>query len=134
MARKPKTTHSLSKREREVYEIVVKLGLASVSDVMKQIKPPPSYSAVRATLRVLVERKFLKHRSEGKRYIYQPVADVTKSRRSEMSRLLSTFFGGSATDAVAALLDVSSKEITEDQYDELIDLIREAKSTNTKDS
>lgn len=128
----PKTTHSLNKREREIYEIVVKLGVAAVADVIKKMQVPPSYSAVRATMRVLTERKFLKHRADGKRYLYEPATDVVQARRFEMIRMLSTFFAGSTSDAVAALLDVSSQNITDDEYDELIGLIQKAKSSQPK--
>jgi len=128
MAPQKTSPPQLNKREREIYEIVVAMSEASVSDVMAKMSQPPSYSAVRATLTVLMQRGFLKHRSEGKRYLYRPAMRLAKARKVELTRVLSTFFGGSATEAMAALLDVSAEGITDEQYDELVQLIQQAKA------
>ena len=117
----------LNKRERQIYEAVVAVGEASVSDVRRRLEQAPSYSAVRATLGLLVDRGWLRFRQDGKRYLYRPAASLQKTRRNAVQRMLSVFFGGSATEAMAALLDVSGDELTTQQYDELIDMLEEAR-------
>ena len=95
---KKKTPLELGRRERQIVETVVKLGEASVADVRNHLVDPPSYSAVRAMLVVLVEKKWLKYRQDGKRYLYRPAAGREKSQKRAVSRLLETFFAGSPTD------------------------------------
>ncbi|MEM9586693.1 MAG: BlaI/MecI/CopY family transcriptional regulator [Planctomycetota bacterium] len=129
-----KSTIRLSRRERQIFEIVASLGEASVADVIRQLPDAPSYSAVRATLSLLTKRGWLKHRADGKRYLYRPATSVNKTGRIELKRMLTTFFAGSATDAIATLLDVSSRQLTPEQYDEMMEMIRKAKQENSEDA
>ncbi len=126
---KKKTPLELGRRERQIVETVVKLGEASVSEVRENLADPPSYSAVRAMLGLLVEKKWLKFRQDGKRYLYRPAKNQQKTRKNAVSRMLETFFGGSMSDALAAMLDGKSK-LTEVEYQRMkamIDAAREEK-------
>ena len=122
-----KTPLELGKRERQIYETVVALQEASVSDVRAKLADPPGYSAVRATMNLLVEKKWLKHRQQGQKYMYRSAAGQGKVRRNAVQRMLSTFFAGSPTDAVAALLDVSANEMTDEQLREMAQMIEDAR-------
>jgi BlaI family penicillinase repressor len=97
----------LGRRERQIVEAVYRLGEASVADVLKELPDPPSYSAVRAMLNLLVGKNLLTHRQDGKRYLYRPVTPKSSVRRSALRALVRTFFAGRPADAVAALLDGS---------------------------
>ncbi len=123
MSNQGKTPLELGKRERQIYETVLALHEASVTDVRSQLANPPSYSAVRATLNLLVEKNWLKLRQVGQKYLYRAAAQREKVRRSAVQRLLTTFFAGSPTDAVAALLDVSAGELTNEQLLEMAKMI-----------
>ena len=127
---KKKTPLELGRRERQIVETVVKLGEASVADVRKNLVDAPSYSAVRAMLGLLVEKKWLKFRQDGKRYLYRPAAGKEKSQKKAVSRLLETFFNGSRTDALAALLDSSASEMTDDEYQRMAKMIEQARKEN----
>ena len=127
---KKKTPLELGRRERQIVETVVKLGEASVADVRKNLVEAPSYSAVRAMLGLLVEKKWLKFRQDGKRYLYRPAAGKEKSQKKAISRLLDTFFAGSRTDALAALLDSSASEMTDDEYQRMAKMIEQARKEN----
>ena len=104
----------LAKRERQIVETVYRLGEASVAAVRGELADPPSYSAVRAMLGMLVDKGVLKYRREGKRYLYRPSMPKTKASRSALQSLLATFFGGQTTEAIAALLDVSAGKLSDD--------------------
>jgi BlaI family penicillinase repressor len=97
----------LGKRERQIAEAVFRLGEASVADVLKELSDPPTYSSVRAMLGLLVQKKVLKQRQVGKRYLYRPATSPEKTSRSVLKNVLATFFGGQPDTVVAALLDVS---------------------------
>ena len=127
---KKKTPLELGRRERQIVETVVKLGEASVADVRKNLVDAPSYSAVRAMLGLLVEKKWLKFRQDGKRYLYRPAAGKEKSQKKAISRLLDTFFAGSRTDALAALLDSSASEMTDGEYQRMAKMIEQARKEN----
>jgi len=120
----------LSKRERQIVEAVYRLGEASVSEVRGELSDPPSYSSVRAMLGLLVEKKQLKFRQNGKRYLYRAALSKEKARRSVLTNLLATFFGGEPLEAMSALLDVSENELTEEQISRMRRLIEEAKKDN----
>ena len=130
LGKKRKTPLELNKRERQIYETVVALKEATVNDVMGHLEQAPSYSAVRSTMGLLVDRGWLKYRRDGKRFVYRPAASLDQTRRTATKRLVSTFFGGSASDAMASLLDVSSRNLSPEQLDELIDMIKDAKKEN----
>jgi predicted transcriptional regulator len=95
----------LGKRERELVEILYRLGEASVTQVRSAMADPPSYSAVRAMLNLLANKELMSIRQEGKRYLYRPVESKEKVRRSALKRLVQNFFGNEPADAVAALVD-----------------------------
>lgn len=130
MGKAKKTPLELGKREKQIYDTVLAIGEASVSDVRSKLANPPSYSAVRATLSLLVEKKWLKYRQEGQKYLYRPAAGKERAKRNAIQGLLSTVFGDSATDAVAALLDVSASKLSDDQLQEMIEMIENAKREN----
>lgn len=127
MSKQKKTPLELAKRERQIYETVVSLGEATVGEVKANVANPPSYSAVRATLQLLVEKKWLKFRQNGQKYLYRPAAGKEKAKRNAIERVLENVFGNSAIEAVAALLDVSSSKLTDEQLQEMIEMIENAK-------
>src|SRR5262245_30408321 len=96
----------LSRREREVMDIVYRLGRATAADVRAEMPEPPTEAAVRTTLRILVRKGRLTHRYDGPRYVYSPTVEPEAARRSAFRHLLDTFFGGSARGAMAALLEM----------------------------
>ncbi|MBN1851391.1 MAG: BlaI/MecI/CopY family transcriptional regulator [Pirellulales bacterium] len=117
----------LSRRERQIMEILFRTAQASVAEVLAAMHDPPSYSAVRATLRLLEEKGHVKHIQDGRRYVYQPTTDLSRARRSAMRSLLKTFFDGSVEHAVASLLDIQARKMKSDELDRLSALIDEAK-------
>lgn len=108
-------------------DAIYQLGEASVGDVLGRLPDPPSYSAVRTMIRLLEQKGFLRHRREGNKYIYRPTQSRTSASRSALRHLLKTFFGGSAPDAVAAILDVSSERLSDDDLQRLERLIEQAR-------
>ncbi len=119
---------SLSRRERQIMDIVYRRGQATVAEVLADIDDPPSYSAIRALLRSLDEDKgFLKHVEDGPRYVYKPIVPRSKARRSALSHLVRTFFDDSAEQVVAALLDMSASKLSEEELDRLSEMIEDAK-------
>lgn len=127
-----KTPLEPGRRERQILETVQRLGEASVADVRNNLAEPPSYSAVRTMLGLLVQKGWLKHRAVGKRYLYRSVVSRERSQRTALRRLLDTFFNGSAGDAVAALIDISASDIAEEQIDRLQELINKVRTENQK--
>ena len=127
-----KSPLELGKRERQLVETIYRLGEASVADVLSELSDPPTYSAVRAMLNVLVDKKLLKYRRDGKRYLYRPWVPREKAQRSALGNMLTTFFGGDALDAVAALLDLSAEELTRDELARIKTLIEKAQRRSKK--
>src|SRR5262245_36319935 len=124
----PRETHpTLSRRERQIMDILYRTGAATAAEVLQAIPDPPSYSAVRAMLRVLEEKGHVRHEEQGPRYVFLPIVGRDKAKRSEVRRLLDTFFEGSTEKAVAALLDVSSSSLTEEELDRMARLIEKAR-------
>ncbi len=121
------TPLELGKRQRQIYEAVLKIGQGSVSDILAELDSPPSYSAVRAMLGILVEKGYLKIREEGRKYVYHASLSKQKTQKTALRRMLDTFFGGSPTAAVAALLELESHGISEAEAKELRQLINDAK-------
>jgi len=119
--------HSLSRRERQIMDVLYRRGRATAAEILEQIPEPPSYSAVRAMLRVLEEKKHIRHEEKDLRYVYLPVVPREKARRSAVTHLLNTFFDGSAEQAVATLLNVSARDLKEEDFDRLAALIEEAR-------
>lgn len=118
---------SLSRREREVMDIVYRGGSATAGDVQDQMVDPPGYSAVRTTLRILESKGLLKHEFDGKRYVYRPRLPRDKARQSAMEHLLSTFFEGSAAGAVLALLERPGSAIPAEELDRIAERIERAR-------
>lgn len=108
-------------------DVLYRRGRATVAGILEEIPDPPSYSAVRAMLRVLEEKKHIRHEEKDLRYVYLPVVTREKARRSAVTHLLNTFFDGSAEQAVATLLSVSSRDLKEEDFDRLAALIEEAR-------
>lgn len=119
-------TH-LSRRERQIMDVVYRLGRATATDVLAQMPEPPSYSAVRAMLRVLENKGHLRHVLEGKSYAYFPTLARTRASRSALRNMLQTFFDGSTEKAVAALLDLSRADLTDEEFARLSNLIDHAR-------
>jgi BlaI family penicillinase repressor len=117
----------LSRREREMMDIIFARGQATASEVLEAMADPPSYSAVRATLRVLEPKGHLRHQLEGTRYVYIPKVNRERVRLSALDQLLTTFFDGSAANVVAALLEREKGKLTDDELDRLSKLIEEAR-------
>lgn len=117
---------SLSRRERQIMDIVYELTKASVAQVLERIPDPPSYSAVRALLKVLEKKGHLKHKQEGPRYIYSPTLPREKARQNALKHVMKTFFDDSTEDVVAALLNISEDNLSEADYRRLSALIRKA--------
>jgi BlaI family penicillinase repressor len=119
--------HTLSRRERQIMDIVYAQGEASAAGVQATLPDPPSYSAVRALLAILVDKGHLKHRSEQGRYIYVPTRRRAQVGRSALRRVLDTFFEGSLEKAVAALLQGSDANLSEEELQRLGQLIQQAR-------
>ncbi len=119
-------SESLSRREREMMNILFRAGKATASEVMDAMADPPSYSAVRATLRVLEQKGHVRHHHDGTRYVYIPTVAREKARASALDQLLTTFFDGSAANVVATLLERREK-LTSGELDRLSKLIEEAR-------
>jgi len=117
----------VSRRERQIMDALYTRGRASAAEVMESMPDPPSYSAVRAMLRLLEEKGLVRHEQEGQRYIYLPTVPAERASRSALTRLVQTFFGGSAEQAVAALLDMERSNMDEEQLDRLAKLIEQAR-------
>jgi BlaI family transcriptional regulator, penicillinase repressor len=117
----------LSRRERQIMDILYQRGQATAAEVQAALPDPPSYSAVRALLRILEEKGHLRHEKQGPRYVFSPSLGRDKARRSALRQLLQTFFDGSAEQAVAALLDVSRSKLSDAELDRLGNLIDRAK-------
>ena len=121
------TFPGLSRRERQIMDILYQRGKASANDVRDAMPDAPSYSAVRAMLRVLEEKGHIKHQEEGMKYVFAPVVAAGKAKRSAVKHVMDTFFQGSAEQIVAALLDVSSSRLTREELDRMVALIEKAK-------
>lgn len=118
--------HTLSRRERQIMDIIYKKGDCTAAEVMDNLPDPPSYSAVRALLRILEEKKHLRHRQEGPRYVYSPTVSVDKAKKSALHHVITTFFEGSVSQAVAALLDLGEDSIPEEEMSRLSRLVDRA--------
>jgi predicted transcriptional regulator len=118
----------LSRRERQIMDIIYGFSEASARDVLNALPDPPSYSSVRALMRILEEKGHLTHRTEGARYVYRPTRPRGAAARSALRRVLKTFFEGSTAKAVAALLDASDADLTDDELARLARLIETARN------
>lgn len=119
-------TTQLSRRERQIMDVVYRLGQATAAEVLAELPEPPSYSAVRAMLRLLEEKGHVRHEQDGPRYVYLPTVNRDKARKSALRHLVRTFFDGSTEDAVAALLQ-NDADIRDEELARLAKLIEGAK-------
>ena len=123
---------NLSRRERQIMDILYQRGRASASEIHVALPDAPSYSAVRAKLRVLEEKGHVRHEEESLRYVYLPTVARETARRSALRHMLSTFFEGSVEQAVAALLDLSAANLSEQDLERISSLIEEARQEGAK--
>ena len=117
----------LSRRERQILDILYQRGKASASEVLAAMEDAPSNSAVRTLLRVLEDKGHVRRRAEGLKYVYTPTVAREKAKRTVVRHLLDTYFDGSPEQIVAALLDVSSTELTREELDRMTKMIEKAK-------
>ncbi len=118
---------NLSRRERQLMDILYARGESTAAEVRAALPDPPSYSAVRALLRILVDKGHVKHRHDGPRYVYQPTQSQKQARHSALQRVLHTFFENSPEKAVAALLDMSASKLSDAELERLRALIDQAR-------
>jgi BlaI family penicillinase repressor len=126
LMRKPKP-HTLTRRERQIMDVLYKLERAAVSEVLVQITGRPSYSTVRAQLRVLEEKGHVRHEEHGLRYVYVPIVPREVARRSALRHLVETFFDGSSEKLVAALLGGEAARISPEEFDRIARLISKSR-------
>lgn len=118
---------ALSRRERQIMDAIYRLGEATAQDVLDRIPDPPSYSAVRALLRILEDKGHVRHRRDGQRYVYTPTVSRERARATALRQLVGTFFDGSAGAAAAALLDLSREDLTDEELGRLEALVERAR-------
>lgn len=121
------THEALSRRERQIMDIVYRRGEATAAQILADLPDPPSYSAIRALLRILVDKKHLQHREDGPRYVYAPTLPRQAARARALAQVVNTFFDGSALKAASALLGSSQRKLTKTELDELRALIDAAR-------
>jgi BlaI family transcriptional regulator, penicillinase repressor len=121
------STH-LSRRERQIMDIVYRRGQATAAEIHEQLPDAPCAAAVRTLLRILEDKGHLRHEKDGPRHVYFPTTPRSVAQRSAVRHLIGTFFGGSRTAAVAALLEESDRPLSEDERAELTNVIRKLRS------
>jgi predicted transcriptional regulator len=118
----------LSRRERQIMDFLYRVGKATAADVMEGLPDAPSYSAVRALLRILEQKGHIRHEEEGRAYVYMPLARRSDARQSALSHLLKTFFDNSAEQAVAALLAIKGEKMSDAELERMSRMIDAAKT------
>jgi BlaI family transcriptional regulator, penicillinase repressor len=121
--------HDLSRRERQIVDILYSQGRATAAEVQTALPDPPSYSAVRAMLRILEDKGHVRHEQDGPRYVYLPTVARDRAKRTALRHVLQTFFDGSAEQAISALLDQSDTRLSSRELDRLAQLIDQARRT-----
>ena len=121
--------HDLSRRERQIVDILYTQGRATAAEVQSALPDPPSYSAVRAMLRILEEKGHIRHEQDGPRYVYLPTVGRDRAKKTALRHVLQTFFNGSAEQALSALLDESDSRLSDRELDRLAELIDRARRT-----
>lgn len=124
---RPAQTHELSRRERQILDILYAQERATAAEVQSALPDPPSYSAVRALLRILEEKGHIRHEQDGPRYVYLPTVARDSAKKSALRHLLQTFFDGSAEQAISALLDGSAARLSDSELDRLARMIEQAR-------
>jgi predicted transcriptional regulator len=126
------TDDPLSRRERQVMNIIYAKGRATATEIHAALPDPPTFSATRAIIRTLEEKGHIRHEEQGLKYIYLPVVPADKARRSALSNVVATFFQGSPSRLLATLLDSSTSKISDEELRELEELIRRARQEKSK--
>jgi len=124
---RPPSLNTLAPRERQIMDIVLRLGRATAADVEAELPDTLTNSAVRGMLRLLVNKGFLAFETDGPRYVYFPAIPADDARRSALRHLVSTLFGNSRSTAIAALLDLHREPLSDEEYDRLAALLRKAR-------
>jgi len=119
--------NELSRRERQIMDVLYELGRATAAEVRERLPDPPSYSAVRAMLRILEDKGHLRHEQDGPRYVFSPAVPREQARESALRRVVRTFFDGSPESAMSALLDLGVEDLDEEALRRLADRIAEAR-------
>jgi len=117
----------LTRREREIMDILYRLGRATAQEVLQNLQQAPSYSAVRALLRLLEERGHVKHTTEGVRYVYLPAVSRGQARRKALAHVVSTFFDGSVEQTMLTLVESSRSKLSADELDRLAEIVERAR-------
>ena len=126
-----KPLHSeLSRREREIMDIVFQLGEAGVAEVSGRMGDDPGYDSVRVTLGILEKKGHVTHRPDGRRYVYRPTVPHAKATKTALRKVLKTFFGGSPSKAILTLLDMSAARLSQEELDEIANWIDEEKASD----
>jgi predicted transcriptional regulator len=129
MAKSPDTPHhTLTRRERQIMDILYRRGRATAGEVMEALSGEPNYSTVRTQLRVLEEKGHVRHEEIGLRYVYSPAIPRTSARKSALRHLVETFFDGSAESAIAAMLGGEGAKLSDDELDRISDLVKQSKA------
>jgi BlaI family transcriptional regulator, penicillinase repressor len=126
---KPRLTDALSRRERQVMNILFRRGEGTVAEVMDDLPDPPTYSAVRSVLRILAGKGLVTHREDGPRYVYLPAGNPDRARDEALRHVVRTFFEGSAEQAVTALLRLSDTELGDADLERLRERVKSARSS-----
>jgi predicted transcriptional regulator len=126
---KEKPSEGLTRRERQVMNILFRRGRATVAEVMDDLPDPPTYSAVRSILRILAGKGLIAHREEGPRYVYVPAGNTDRARDEALQHVVRTFFDGSAEQAVTALLRISDADLTDAELARLRERVRSARNS-----
>ena len=119
--------HDVSRRERQILDVIYRLGRATAADIQQAMPDPPSYSAVRTFLRILEDKGHVRHEQDGTRYVYLPRVARDQAKRSALRHLLNTFFEGSAGQAIAALLDEDAGKLSDEDWTRLAERIERAR-------
>ena len=129
----PKPTYMrLSRRERQMMDVLYQRGTATAAEIQEALPDPPSYSAVRAKLRVLEEKGYIVHFYDGPRYVYKPIVARTTAEKSALNHVLQTFYDGSISKAVAALVQMGSSKLSDDELDRLSELIEKTREEGSE--
>ena len=123
--------NNLSRRERQIMDVLYANGRATAADVQSALPEAPSYSAVRAMLRILEDKGHVRHEQDGPRYVYVPTVPRENAKRSALRHMLHTFFEGSAEQAISALLDEPSSKLSDAELDRLARLIAQARNAES---
>lgn len=124
---KKRDVPELARRERQIMDVIFQLGEATVGDVLERLPDPPSYSSIRTIIRKIEARGLLTHRQDGKRYVYRARQSRETASRTALQKLMNVFFSGSAPDTVAAIMDVSAKNLDPADLDRIAEIIDQAR-------